>query len=107
MTGDIRVIPGTAGTPNAQGVYDAKIEVRDPANPGGYLPKTNNKGVSTMFPDHWTGDRIKVEVDAACKNRQSFKNTANGATMWRGTTPSGVLVEGYTTPNVTVYPKMK
>lgn len=104
VTGDVRVIPGTAGTPNAQGVYDAKIEVRDPANPGSYLPKTNNKGVSTMFPDHWTGDRIKVEVDAAYQNRQLFKHPKSGASMWSGTTPSGVKVEGYLSPNTTVYP---
>ncbi|WP_279362107.1 EndoU domain-containing protein [Xanthomonas sacchari] len=50
VTGDVRVIPGTESTPNAQGVYTAKIEVVDPANPGSYLPKTNNGGVSTMFP---------------------------------------------------------
>ncbi|BCY00588.1 DUF637 domain-containing protein [Stutzerimonas stutzeri] len=100
VTGDVRVIPGTESTPNAQGVYSAKIEVVDPANPGSYLPKTNNGGVSTMFPKSWTADRIKVEVDAAFQNRTVTGN------KWTGTTPSGVRVEGYLSPKTTVYPKL-
>ncbi|WP_309758418.1 EndoU domain-containing protein [Pseudomonas oryzihabitans] len=85
--------------PNTQGVYSAKVEVADPANPGNYLPKTNNGGVSTMFPKSLTADRIKVEVDAAFQNR-----TVIG--KWTGTTPSGVKVEGYLSPKTTVYPKL-
>ncbi|HBN7889281.1 TPA: EndoU domain-containing protein [Pseudomonas aeruginosa] len=100
VTGDVRVIPGTELVPNAQGVYSAKIEVADPANPGSYLPKTNNGGVSTMFPKSWTADRIKVEVDAAFQNRTVTGN------KWNGTTPSGVRVEGYLSSKATVYPKL-
>lgn len=100
VTGDVRVIPGTESMPNAQGVYSARIEVADPANPGRYLPKTNNGGVSTMFPKSWTADRIKVEVDAA------FQNRAVAGNKWTGTTPSGVRVEGYLSPKTTVYPKL-
>ncbi|MEG6913906.1 EndoU domain-containing protein, partial [Pseudomonas aeruginosa] len=81
-------------------VYSAKIEVADPANPGSYLPKTNNGGVSTMFPKSWTADRIKVEVDAAFQNRTVTGN------KWNGTTPSGVRVEGYLSSKATVYPKL-
>jgi filamentous hemagglutinin len=97
-SGNVRVIPGTESPPNAQGVYQARIEVPDPANPGRFLPKTNNAGVSTMFPDSWSADRVKVEVDAAYQNR-----TING-NMWTGTTPSGVVVRGYLNPKTTVYP---
>jgi filamentous hemagglutinin len=46
--------------------------VEDPNNPGSYLPKTNNGGFSTMFPDAWNAYRIKVEVDTA------FKKTVEG-----------------------------
>jgi hypothetical protein len=99
-SGNVQVIPGTAGTPNAQGVYSARIEVADPNNPGQFLPKTNNGGVSTLFPDSWTADRIKVEVDAAFQNRTVVGN------KWTGTTPSGVKVEGYLNPKTTVYPKL-
>ena len=97
--GNVRVIPGTETAPNTQGVYEAQVEVRNPANPNQWLQKSNGGGVSSMFPDSWTADRIKVEVDAAYRNRVTSGNT------WTGVTPSGVKVEGYTTPKTTVYPK--
>ncbi|MET1256927.1 EndoU domain-containing protein, partial [Aliikangiella maris] len=99
-SGNVRVIPGTESSPNAFGVYKAKIEVPDPSNPGQFLPKSNNGGYSTMFPDSWTADRIKVEVDTAFHSR-----TVNGG-KWTGVTPSGVTVEGWMTPKTTVYPKL-
>jgi hypothetical protein len=98
-SGNVRVIQGTQSAPNPHGVYTAKIEVPDPDNPGQYLPKTNNNGFSTMFPDTWTADRVKVEVDAA------FKNKIVTGNKWSGVTPSGVTVEGWLTPKTTVYPK--
>ena len=97
-TGQVQVIEGTASAPNASGVYRAKIKVADPNNPGQFVPKTNNGGWSTMFPDSWSADRVKIEVDAAFQNR-----TVNG-NKWSGTTPSGVRVEGYLQPKTTVYP---
>lgn len=104
-TGEVQVIPGTASAPNAQGVYSAKIEVADPNNPGQFLPKTNGypSGTSTMFPDNWSAARVKVEVDAAFQSRTPVPGKPN---MWQGVTPSGVKVEGYLTPKVTVYPKL-
>jgi filamentous hemagglutinin len=99
------VIPGTASAPNSQGVYSARIEVADPSNPGQFLAKTNGNppGTSTMFPNNWSADRIKVEVDFAFANKTPIPGRSN---MWQGVTPSGVKVEGYLTPKVTVYPKM-
>jgi filamentous hemagglutinin len=97
-SGDVQVVPGTASTPNANGVYQARVQVADPNNPGQFLPKTNNGGISTMFPDSWTANRIKVEVDFAFRNKTISGNT------WTGTTPSGVQVRGYLTPAVTAYP---
>lgn len=99
-TDDVQVIPGTATTPNAQGVYSARIQVADPANPGQFLPKTNNGGMSTMFPESWTADRIKVEVDGA------FQNKTIEGNKWSGVTPSGVRVEGCVNPKTTVCPKL-
>ena len=55
-------------------------------------------GLSTMFPKAWTSNRIKVEVDHAFINRTLDGN------KWYGTTPSGVKVEGFLHPKVTVYP---
>ncbi|MBI5256101.1 MAG: EndoU domain-containing protein [Burkholderiales bacterium] len=99
-SGKVRVIPGSQSPPNAQGVYSARIEVADPNNPSAFIPKTNNGGVSTMFPDSWSADRVKVEVDAAYQNKTVSGN------KWSGTTPSGVKVEGYLNPKTTVYPKL-
>ena len=56
-----------------------------------------------MFPDSWSADQVKSEVNFAFTNRTSVPGRPN---MWQGTTPSGVTVTGYLTPNVTVYPKM-
>lgn len=38
-----------------------------------------------MFPDSWTADRIKVEVDYAFKNKQIYINE-RGQQMWKGKT---------------------
>ena len=84
-----------------------KISVRDPNNPGKFLSKTNNNGKSTMFPDSWTSDRIKVEVDYAYKNRVPHSDPLKASKgMWQGVTKSGVKVEGYVSPKTTVYPLM-
>lgn len=99
--GNIKVLE-VIGKPDKNGVYDAKVAIANPIRSGEYLPKTNNNGVSTMFPDSWTADRIKVEVDAAYKNRTAFPRNSN---MWEGTTPSGVKVRGFLEPKTTVYPK--
>ena len=89
------------------GVYEAKISVRDPNNPGKFLSKTNNNGKSTMFPDSWTSDRLKVEVDYAYKNRVPHPDPSKASKgMWQGVTKSGVKVEGYSSPKTTVYPLM-
>nr|WP_245640043.1 EndoU domain-containing protein [Moraxella oblonga] len=87
----------------SNGVYEAKISVKDPNNPNNYLPKSNNNGISTMFPNSWSADRVKVEVDYAYQNRKVVTNS-RGQQMWEGITPSGVKVTGYLQPKVTVYP---
>ena len=53
---------------------------------------------TTLFPESWTESRIKVEVDIA------YKNKIVTGRYWKGTTPSGIKVEGYIAPNTTVYP---
>ncbi|RRD37703.1 hypothetical protein EII29_11025, partial [Leptotrichia sp. OH3620_COT-345] len=71
------------------GSYEAKIKIPDPNNPGKYLSKTNNNGKSTMFPDHWTENRIKVEIDNVLKNPKNFRKNSK----WQGATSSGVVIE--------------
>ncbi|MEG0292629.1 MAG: EndoU domain-containing protein, partial [Anaerovoracaceae bacterium] len=98
--GNVRV-DSIVRAPDKSGVYEARVSVADPNNAGRYISKSNNNGVSTMFPNSWSGDRVKVEVDTAYKNRISVPNKPN---MWEGTTPSGVKVRGYLQPKTTVYP---
>jgi hypothetical protein len=97
-TGEVKIVPGSERARNALGVYEAKVTVLDPANPGHFVPKTNNGGYATLFPDNWSSSRIKVEVDAA------FKTKAVSGNTWTGTTPSGVKVRGFLSPKTTVFP---
>lgn len=96
--GNVTVV--SKGEQNALGVYQAKISAVDPQT-----GKTLTKN-STMFPDTWSADRIKYEIDLAYKNRTEFTNK-DGRNMWKGKTPSGVEVQGYLEPKTTVYPVMK
>lgn len=83
--------------PDSNGVYKAKVSIEDPNNPGKYISKN-----STMFPDSWNSEKIKLEVEGAFSSKDVFID--NGQEKWRGTTPSGIAVEGYLKPKVTVYP---
>ena len=62
-----------------------------------------------MFPRSWDANRIRNEVEYAFANRSIKIVTGGGRTVrqWEGITPSGVKVEGYVDPNITVYPLMK
>jgi len=69
------------------------------------LYMAEDKGISTMFPDSWGKDRIKVEVDEAYKKRTIIPGAMPKDDMWEGITPSGVKVKGFVMP-ITVYPVM-
>ena len=58
-----------------------------------------------MFPDNWTEDKVKWEINGAW-NSQSFESgiTPKG-TEWSGTSPSGIEIRGYIKNNgTTAYP---
>jgi hypothetical protein len=101
VNGDVKIKPGTEGPPDASGVYKASVQMPDPQNPGQWIDKTSNGGVNTMFPKEWSGDKIRLELDSAWATRQPHPTNPS---MWQSTTPSGVKVEGYTTPKATAYP---
>ncbi len=96
--GDVRIVPGSESLPDVSGVYKANIEVPDPKNPGGWIPKPGKN--HTMFPKGWDEIKIKTEVDAAWNS----SNKIIQGDKWISITPSGVKVQGYITPNATVYP---
>ena len=93
--GNIQVIEKLEEYKN--GTYKAKIGAFDPET-GNFYPKTSNAGISIMFPEYWTADRIKVEVDAA------FKQRVENGIEWQSITPSGVKICGFLKPRVTAYP---
>jgi hypothetical protein len=103
--GNIKVLQVTSKL-DVNGVYEARVAVVDPNNPSQFISKTNNNGLSTMFPDNWSADRVKIEVDAAYKNK-NIVITPTGQKMWVGTTPSRVRVTGFLEPKTTVYPLME
>nr|WP_256578080.1 hemagglutinin repeat-containing protein [Pseudomonas sp. R25(2017)] len=102
LNGDVRIVPGsTVDPPDSWGVYRAFVEVPDPRFPGRWIQKPGN--INSMFPATWDEARIKAEVDAAWN---SPNKTVTGV-KWKSETPSGVKVQGYTTPRTTVYPIYK
>jgi hypothetical protein len=85
------------GSPDAGGVYEAKVEI---TNPETGVVKTKN---STFFPDEWSHERVKVEVEAAYERR--VYPDPNNPRKWAGVSPSGVRIEGYDDPTrTTAYP---
>lgn len=93
-------MPGTESISDAAGVYKATVQVPDPVNKGQWITKTSNNSTNTMFPKAWDETRIKSEVDAAWND----PNKIVQGDKWISITPSGVKVEGWTTPKATVYP---
>ena len=100
LNGNVRIVPGTETAPNAQGVYEAGVEMAHPNVPGIWVPKTTNQGVNTMFPKAWSADKVRAEIDAAWHSPAKI-TTGN---KWQSTTPSGVRIEGYIFPKTTAYP---
>jgi hypothetical protein len=85
------------GSPDGAGVYEAKVRITDP-NTGVVTTKK-----STFFPDEWSHDRVKFEVEGAYGSRV-YGDPAK-PNKWTGISPSGVRIEGYDGPTrTTAYP---
>lgn len=98
--GDVRVIQQTLA-PDKHGVYQATVEIKKPDGSWemkkgrGGKPMTNH----SMFPKDWDEARIRAEVTSAWEKRKELEGQ-----KWRGTSKSGVEIEGFTEPNRTAYP---
>ena len=77
--------------PDKNGVYVAKVEVLNPT--------TNvwkEKGpITTMFPNDWSVDKTKWEINGAWNSSDFFTETTKRGIRWEGTSPSGVKIEGF------------
>lgn len=100
LNGDVRIVPGSESVADSTGVYQATVQVPDPSRPGQWMTKTSNGSINTMFPKTWDEAKVKAEVDAAWNS----PNKVLVGDKWSSITPSGVKVEGFTSPRVTVYP---
>ena len=65
-----KTISGTKTTLNEVGVYEAKVEVNG-------IPKVNNGGRSTFFPDTWSPQEVVDAINEAFKNKQFVEGTRN------------------------------
>ena len=101
VNGDVRIIPGSESSPDSTGVYKARILVPSKNDPSVWIPKPGRE--HTMFPVTWDKQRIISEVDAAWNS----PNKIVTGDKWESKTPSGVTIEGYTTPRTTAYPVYK
>ncbi len=104
--GAARIRPGSQVTQNANGTYSAPVQIFDSSN-GQWMDKVNARTgemqPSTFFNPTWSQARIEYEVSQAFKDRKMLTPT-----QWTGTTPSGIEIQGYTTPaRTTFYPTGK
>jgi len=101
--GAARIVPGAMITQNANGTYEAPVQIWDQARKL-WVNKATPGGVprpSTFFPLTWSKARVSFEVSEAFKSKTMITES-----MWRGNSPSGIPIEGYTNPTrVTFYPK--
>ena len=80
------------------GVYEAEVSIYNKKS-GTYIKKYVKNGPNgekrnhTMFPDSWTPDRAKLEIDSAWQNRKPSVNFPNNG--WEGISQSGVRIEGF------------
>ena len=51
-------------------------------------------GKTTMFPDDWSVDKTKWEINSAWNSSDFFTETIKRGIRWEGTSPSGVKIEG-------------
>ncbi|GAB3650259.1 EndoU domain-containing protein [Glycomyces tarimensis] len=72
------------------GVYDGKVEIKNPSPPPPWVPKLTTDGKSTFFPDSWSAERIDNATSDAFKN-STMRDPSKG--VWEGFS-DGVWIQG-------------
>ena len=54
-------------------VFQAKVEIYDPVT-NQFILKSNNNGISTLFPPYWTRERVLIETESAFKNKKTHSD---------------------------------
>ena len=71
------------------GVYDGKVEFKNPNPPPDWIPKSGNNARSTFFPDDWSPQKIDNATTDAFNNRHTVQGN-----KWFGNS-DGVEIMGY------------
>jgi hypothetical protein len=100
LNGDVRIVE-VVSPPDVNGVYKAIVDIKQPD--GQWVRKENGSAPNTMFPATWNHERIVEEIDSAWKNQMPTLMD----NRWKGQSKSGLLIEGYKTPNPTAFPVYK
>jgi hypothetical protein len=94
--GEARITPGATIVQNANGTYQAPVQIWD----GAKMEWVSKKSNSTFFPPSWSEARITYEVTEAFKNK-----VMDTGQKWTAITPSGITIEGFiNTKRTTFYP---
>lgn len=94
------------GTPTpfgTQGAYRGRVELIDPGT-GAPVPKRDE---STFFPDNWSREKVLAEIEGAFRHKLP-SDPKTSVDVWRGVSPSGVMLTGYaddTGKVVTAFPE--
>jgi Bacterial EndoU nuclease len=100
--GQARITPGATLTQNANGTYEAPVQIWNDVTKQWVDKVTFSGGIgrSTFFPPSWSEARVTYEVTEA------FKNGLPG-TSFQATTPSGIRIQFYwdaTNQRITFFP---
>jgi filamentous hemagglutinin len=82
--GEARIAPGATVTQNANGTYQAPVQIWD----GAKMEWVSKKSNSTFFPPSWSEARITYEVTEAFKKGTPSTNFLENA-------PSGIQIQFY------------
>jgi Bacterial EndoU nuclease len=92
--GAARIQPGGNITQYPNGTYAAPVQIWSESSKQ-WIDKDR---LSTFFPAGWSRARIEFEVTQAFKGKVMLD-----AAKWQGTSPSGIMIQGFITPNRTTF----
>jgi Bacterial EndoU nuclease len=95
-----QIVEGTR-TNGPNGLFKAKVKVKSAS--GKWVDKISNGGYSTFFPEKWTEEKTKAEIEKAFQN----KRQVNGD-LYEGKCSEGWIIQFYVNDDETIptaYPR--
>ncbi len=97
LNGDVRIVE-VVSPPDANGVYQAVVEIKRPD--GQWVIEDNKTGANAMFPSDWSREKSLMRLI----QRGKIKEHTRTQKKWEGTSRSGVSTEGYKELRITAFP---